>query len=93
MLHQVTTFTINPKYDYKWVGVYLPLSVDVMGNIEWGATLRLGPLVIGSADLLGFFIKKYAYNADIHAAIKISIPQLSKCRKGDARFNGSAKGI
>ena len=87
MLHQVTTFTINPKYENKWFGVYLPLSYDVMGNISWGATLRVGPLIIGTQDLLGLFAKKYVYNADIHAALKITIPNGKICKKGDVRFN------
>jgi hypothetical protein len=87
MLHQVTLFTINPRYDYKWFGIYLPLSYDVMGNISWGATLRAGPFIIGTQDLLGLFAKKYVYNMDIHAAVKITIPQLAKCRKHyDVRF-------
>jgi hypothetical protein len=87
MLHQVTTFTINPKFDHKWVGIYLPLSYDVMGNFSLGITLRAGPLIIGTQDILGLFVKKYVYNADIHAALKITIPYLKKCGKGDVRFN------
>lgn len=88
MLHQITTFTINPKYDHKWFGVYLPVSYDVNGNFSMGLTLRAGPLIIGTQDLLGLFAKKYVYNADIHAALKITIPNLKKCggRKSDVRF-------
>jgi hypothetical protein len=78
MLHQVSTFTVTPKYDILWVGAYLPLSVDVMGNISWGATLRIGPLIVGTEDLLGLFAKKYVYNADIHAALKVTIPYIAK---------------
>jgi hypothetical protein len=78
MLHQVSTFTVTPKYDIVWVGAYLPLSVDVMGNISWGATLRIGPLIIGTEDLLGLFAKKYVYNTDIHAALKVTIPYTVK---------------
>lgn len=78
MLHQVTLFTLTPKYDILWAGAYLPLSVDVMGNVSLGATLRIGPLIIGTEDLLGLFAKKYIYNADIHAALKVTIPYIVK---------------
>ncbi|MDB5285040.1 MAG: OmpA/MotB domain protein [Bacteroidota bacterium] len=88
MIHQVTTFTINPKYENKWFGVYLPVSYDVMRNVSLGATLRIGPLIVGTEDLLCLFAKKYVYNADIHAALKITIPDHKICRKGDMRFNG-----
>jgi hypothetical protein len=85
MVHQVSTFSITPKYDITWFGVYLPLSVDVMGNISWGATLRIGPLIIGTQDLLGLFAKKYVYNADIHAALKITIPYATAHHKSNVR--------
>ncbi len=88
MLHQVTTFTVTPRYEIKWFGAYVPLSADVMGNVSLGATLRLGPLVIGTQDLLGLFAKKYVYNADIHASLKITIPYHRICPKGgDIRFS------
>jgi hypothetical protein len=87
MLHQVTTFTVTPKYDILWVGAYLPLSVDVMGNVSWGATLRVGPLIVGTSDLLGLFAKKYVYNADIHAALKVTIPYMAKRNKSKSKLD------
>ena len=87
MLHQVTTFTATPKYDMTWFGAYLPLSVDVMGNVSLGMTLRAGPLIIGTADLLGFFAKKYVYNADIHAALKVTIPYTAKTKKQKTKLD------
>jgi hypothetical protein len=91
MLHQVSTFAIIPKYENKWVGAYLPLSMDVFGNFSMGATLRLGPLIIGTQDLLGLFAKKFAYNADIHAALKVTIPYFRICKKSDLRFANKKK--
>jgi len=87
MLHQVSTFTVTPKYDMVWLGAYMPLSVDVMGNVSWGATLRIGPLIIGTADFLGFFAKKYIYNADIHAALKVTIPYSVKVKKNKSKLD------
>jgi outer membrane protein OmpA-like peptidoglycan-associated protein len=78
MVHHVTTFSITPKYENAWFGIYLPVSYDVMGNFDWGATIRVGPLTIGTQDILGLFAKKFVYNADIHAALKITIPYTKK---------------
>lgn len=74
MVHHTTAFTLTPKYDHAWFGFYLPVTYDVLGNISLGTTLRMGPLIIGTQDLLGLFAKKHVYNADIHVALKIPIP-------------------
>jgi hypothetical protein len=73
-VHHVSNFSITPKYDHAWFGLYLPVSYDLLGNFNFGTTLRLGPLVVGTQDLLGLFAKKNVYNADIHLALKIPIP-------------------
>ena len=60
----------------------------MQGNFNWGATLRIGPLTIGTQDILGLFAKKFIYNADIHAALKITIPYTKKHdRDGDGVSN------
>lgn len=74
MVHHVSTFTFTPKYDHKWFGFYIPVSYDVLGNVGLGATMRLGPIIVGTQDLLGLFAKKHVYNADVHVALKIPIP-------------------
>ncbi|MFN8323719.1 MAG: DUF5723 family protein [Chitinophagales bacterium] len=86
MVHHVTTFAVIPKYENKWLGFYLPVSFDVMGNVSLGTTLRLGPLTIGTQDLLGLFAKKFVYNADVHASLKVTIPYHKICKRGDFRF-------
>jgi hypothetical protein len=86
MVHHVTTFAVTPKYEHKWLGVYVPISYDIFGNFSLGTALRLGPLTIGTQDLLGLFAKKYMYNADIHASLKLTIPYFKVCKKADFRF-------
>jgi hypothetical protein len=87
MVHQVTVFTGTPKYENKWFGVYLPISYDVLGNVSVGLTLRAGPLIIGSQDILGLLLKKYVYDEEVHAALKITIPYHKFHHKYDVRFN------
>lgn len=74
MVTHVTSFTFTPKYDHAWFGAYLPLTYDVMGNFSFGTTLRMGPVIIGTQDLLSLFAKKNTYNADVHIGLKIPIP-------------------
>jgi hypothetical protein len=91
MVHQVSTFTGTGKYENKWFGVYVPLSVDVYGNVGLGMTLRAGPLVIGTQDILAFVAKKYVYDAEVHAAVKITIPYFKTYHKYDVRFAKKTK--
>jgi hypothetical protein len=91
MVHHVSTFSIIPKYDSKWFGAYLPLSIDEFANVSLGATLRLGPLTIGTQDLLSLFAKKYVYNAEVHASLKVSIPNKKICPKGGIKLGKNHK--
>ncbi len=72
-VHHVTTFTITPHLDWKYFGLYLPVSYNMHNNVGLGATARIGPIIVGTQDLLGFFAKKHVYNADVHVAVKIPI--------------------
>jgi outer membrane protein OmpA-like peptidoglycan-associated protein len=78
MVHEVTNFAITPKYENEWFGVYLPLTYDVMGNFNLGTSIRVGPLLIGTQDILAFFARKYFYNEEVHAGLKITIPYHKK---------------
>lgn len=73
-VHHITTFSFTPHLDWTYFGLYLPVSCDVLGNVGFGTTVRIGPLIIGTSDLLGLMgAKKFMYNADVHVALKIPI--------------------
>ncbi len=73
-VHHLNTFGVTPHYDHAWFGAYLPFSFNNFGNVNLGVTLRMGPVIIGTQDILGLFAKKYIKNADVHIALKIPIP-------------------
>lgn len=89
-VHNVSVFALTPHYDHAWFGAYLPVSYDVFGNVNLGLTLRLGPLTIGTGDFLGFVGKKFVYNYDIHAALKLPIPYMKE-RDRDKDFVSNRK--
>jgi outer membrane protein OmpA-like peptidoglycan-associated protein len=92
-VHDITTFSITPKYDHKWFGVFVPVSYNLMGNFQVGTGLRLGPLYLGTTNLnpIAQFVsgkgngKKDIYGADFHMILKIPIPY-SKPRDKDGDF-------
>src|SRR5262249_51962347 len=72
--HSFNLYSITPHYDHAWFGAYLPFSFDNFGNYNLGVTLRMGPVIIGTQDILGLFAKKFVRNADVHFALKVPIP-------------------
>ncbi len=78
MVHHTSSVTLTPKYDHAWFGAYIPMTYDALGNFSLGTTLRMGPLTVGTQDLLGLFAKKFVYNADVHVALKVTIPYQKK---------------
>lgn len=79
----VTTFTMTPRLEKKWVSVYSPVSYTANGQLNWGAGLRLGPLFVGSGSVLSSLFKQRLQSADAHMGLTIPIFQQNKNRKKD----------
>lgn len=98
--------TLTPRYDHKWVGVYVPMTVDFNGNFGAGFGLRAGPLFVSSSNCITMVAKKWNYAFNIQAGVKITIPngkikdrdkdgvsnKLDKCKKskGTCQSEGCA---
>ncbi|MFN8311068.1 MAG: DUF5723 family protein [Chitinophagales bacterium] len=88
MVHYPSSIMLTPRYDYKWAGVYIPLSYNSYGNFNVGAGLRLGPVFITSSNIITMFANKFSYGANIQAGVKIPIPNgLHKDRDKDGVSN------
>jgi len=72
-VHYPSVVALTAKYDHPWVGVYVPVSYEFTGNFRVGTTLRLGPVTLGTNNLLSLFGKK-ASNADFHFGVRLPIP-------------------
>jgi len=77
----VSTLTVTPRLEKKWVSVYSPVSYNVQGQLNWGAGVRLGPLFVGSGSVLSDLLKKRVQAADVHVGLTIPIFQQSKSKK------------
>jgi hypothetical protein len=80
-VHEVTTLSITPRWDYKFVGAYVPLSYNKYSHFCAGASLRLGPIIIGSANLLPIISKNDIKGADFHFMLKVPHIHLKKNKK------------
>ncbi len=41
---QLTQFIVTPRWEIKWLGVYMPFGIDEMGLFNWGISLRAGSI-------------------------------------------------
>jgi outer membrane protein OmpA-like peptidoglycan-associated protein len=77
-VHDYTTLSLAPRFDHKWFGVTVPLSYNTLAGqrgdyVSLGAMVRLGPLVIGSNDLLSF-VSSDVFGANFYFLLKVPIP-------------------
>jgi outer membrane protein OmpA-like peptidoglycan-associated protein len=72
-VHDITNFSLTPRWDHKWFGVFVPFSYDNTGNTKIGLALRLGPLVVGTNSFGIFATKKNIYGADAYLMLKVPI--------------------
>ncbi|MBW8687692.1 DUF5723 family protein [Chitinophaga rhizophila] len=67
----ISYFQVTPRYDARFVGGYLPMSVNRNGQFDAGVGLRLGPLVIGSTTMLSNLFQKNKNRLDGFLALRI----------------------
>jgi hypothetical protein len=86
--HYMYQLTITPRWEIKWFGVYVPIWVSQYLNApNMGISFRLGPLVIGTGDILGHLIKREYADIDLHMALRLIIPH-KKQRGGNGVMDG-----
>lgn len=87
-VHETTTISITPRWDYKFVGAYIPVSYNKYSRFRIGASLRLGPIILGSADLLPLVSRRDIRGMDFHFMLKVPHIHLKKDQrpKNKSRF-------
>jgi len=73
-VHYLSAISIVPRYDLKWFGVSFPVQYDEYKQWNAGFGLRLGPLWIGSTNLLSLLMSsKNQYGASASMALKVPV--------------------
>jgi outer membrane protein OmpA-like peptidoglycan-associated protein len=81
----ITTFTVTPRMEKKWVSIYSPLSYNAQGQFAWGAGFRIGPLFAGSGTILSSLMKNRLQTADVHVGLTIPIFQHDRNKDKDKK--------
>ncbi|MDO4229808.1 MAG: DUF5723 family protein [Capnocytophaga sp.] len=66
-------FTITPRAEWKYAGVYLPFSTTKGAGTNVGVALRLGPLFVGSRSIVSNLISKNAKELNVFAGLQFEI--------------------
>ncbi|TAL61934.1 MAG: hypothetical protein EPN85_03695 [Bacteroidetes bacterium] len=89
-IHEITAFSITPRWDWKWLGFYMPFSYNKYSHVRMGASARIGPLIVGMADVLPLISKRDVYGVDLHVMLKVPHIHLKKKNKhprSKSKFN------
>lgn len=69
--HDITTFSLTPRWDHRWFGVFVPVSYNAYGNTMVGLDLRAGPLIVGTQSIGTLLGATDMFSADFHFLLKI----------------------
>ncbi len=75
-LRNAEWYAITPRFEGRFFGIYTPIIMARNGNkdeLTFGATVRLGPLYVGSNNLLDLVQNTQTPRADVHAGFRIPI--------------------
>ncbi len=72
-VHGISRLTINPRFEHRWFEAGFPLSYQNFNGIDAGIYLRLGPVILGSADLFSEAFSEGIDAANVYLALKIPI--------------------
>ncbi|MGN6438783.1 MAG: DUF5723 family protein [Agriterribacter sp.] len=73
-------YALTPRFESRIFGMYLPVTYNKFDEWNVGATIRLGPIYFGSANLGSLLFNNKTKTADIHAGLRIPITYGSPSR-------------
>jgi outer membrane protein OmpA-like peptidoglycan-associated protein len=64
---------ITPRWESRFMGLYVPITINDKKDVMAGATFRFGPAFIGTNNLLTLIKKDNIQGADVHAGLKLPL--------------------
>lgn len=72
---------VSARYESKWLGIGIPVTLQNYKHPQVGLALRMGPLSIGTDHILPLFIPTDIYAADVYAVLRFNIMKSPGCRE------------
>lgn len=71
-LRYINRVTLVPRWDWKWIGIYLPQTLDETGQLRSGINAMLGPFLLGTNDLSTFLNDGPKRYANFNFGVKVT---------------------
>lgn len=85
-VHELSRLSITPRWEKRWFAVWAPLSFSRLGITALGAGFRVGPLAIGTTDILAWaFPDKTVRSLDLYFVLKVPLFPLSSLKRNKDR--------
>jgi outer membrane protein OmpA-like peptidoglycan-associated protein len=68
-----STYAITPSFDYKFIGLGVPLSYNTYSGARVGLGARLGPITVGVPDLKTIFPRGKVRGAGFYFGVRVPI--------------------
>ncbi|MFT5858654.1 MAG: hypothetical protein ACI865_000742 [Flavobacteriaceae bacterium] len=88
-LRHANSLSVTPRFETYFFEFALPISLYEYQHPQLGASIRIGPLSIGSDKLISWIKRSDLYGMDIYAHLKIPLRYHPKCK---GRLKGVKKG-
>jgi outer membrane protein OmpA-like peptidoglycan-associated protein len=72
-VHDISNYSLTPRWDHKWFGIYVPVAYNGFGLMTLGTSVRIGPLIVGTGNLIPLVANKDFYGSDFHFMLKVPI--------------------
>ena len=83
--HMANYFYVTPRFEYKWLNIYSPVSVSSNGNAHWGFGINAGAFFIGSGSVLSNLFSSNIKGVDVHFGFAVPITKKDKTSKNKGK--------
>ncbi|MEM7654660.1 MAG: DUF5723 family protein [Bacteroidota bacterium] len=73
-VHTATWITATPRFESRWLGLGVPVSITDFDGVTVGAVLNAGPFVIGSGNLTDLWLKQRTKGLHVFGGFHTPIP-------------------
>lgn len=88
ILERDNLIAVTPRYESRWLGASLPVSVLNYQQVRVGLAARLAFLTIGTEHLMSLISNSDLYGTDFYVALKINPFQIGQLSSGGGKGKG-----
>jgi hypothetical protein len=71
----INTLVVSPRFESRWLGFHIPLSLRQYDGLSAGVGLRAGPLIVGSASAITNLLSSSSKTTDVYLGLKVPFYQ------------------